>query len=169
MLFRSHSHRMSHHPLRSSGHRSTPADRPCSQRDLPDRRHPTTRWTSSPGASMPRRAHLWWVERVAMTCWSRRGSVTWHSGGVPRGWPSIRSSAFWHCRSYSGAYRGLMAGSEERAPLSDEEPAVDIMAELMASRPLHPALGRLHDRLVGASSQREITSYDRMHHRHNRK
>lgn len=45
---------------------------------------------------------------------------------------------------------------------------VDVMMELTASRPEHPALGRLHDRLVGASSEREITSYDRMHHRHNR-
>lgn len=55
------------------------------------------------------------------------------------------------------------------APLADEEPEVDILTEMKASRPLHPALGRLHDRLVGASSEREITSYDRMHHRHNRK
>jgi len=50
-----------------------------------------------------------------------------------------------------------------------EEPEVDILAELQASRPLHPALGRLHDRLVGVTSAREITSYDRMHHRHSRK
>jgi len=62
-----------------------------------------------------------------------------------------------------------MAGLEERAPSLVEEPAVDILEELKASRPLHPALGRLHDRLVGLVPQREITSYDRMHHRHNRK
>ena len=62
-----------------------------------------------------------------------------------------------------------MAALEKTVPLADEEPEVDILAELKASRPLHPVLGRLHDRLVGASSEREITSYDRMHHRHNRK
>ena len=49
-----------------------------------------------------------------------------------------------------------------------EQPEVDVMMELTASRPEHPALGRLHDRLTGESSEREITSYDRMHHRHNR-
>jgi hypothetical protein len=64
---------------------------------------------------------------------------------------------------------GDMAGVEERAPSLVEEPEVDILEELKASRPLHPALGRLHDRLVGVASAREITSYDRMHHRHNRK
>ncbi len=64
---------------------------------------------------------------------------------------------------------GSMAKLDETAPLSEGEPEVDILAELRASRPLHPALGRLHDRLVGASSEHEITSYDRMHHRHNRK
>jgi hypothetical protein len=42
------------------------------------------------------------------------------------------------------------------------------MMELTASKPEHPALGRLHDRLTGESSEHEITSYDRMHHRHNR-
>jgi hypothetical protein len=62
-----------------------------------------------------------------------------------------------------------MAGLGEKAPLLAEEPEVDILEELKASRPLHPALGRLHDRLVGVASEREITSYDRMHHRHNRK
>lgn len=64
---------------------------------------------------------------------------------------------------------GRMAGLEQAATLAGEESEVDVLAELKASRPLHPALGRLHDRLVGASSEREITSYDRMHHRHNRK
>jgi hypothetical protein len=57
----------------------------------------------------------------------------------------------------------------ETAPFSAEEPVeVDVLTELTASRPEHPALGRLHDRLIGDSPDREITSYDRMHHRHNR-
>ena len=49
------------------------------------------------------------------------------------------------------------------------EASVDILEELKSSRPVHPALGRLHDRLVGTTSEREITSYDRMHHRHSRR
>lgn len=51
---------------------------------------------------------------------------------------------------------------------TEEQSEVDVLTELTASRPEHPALARLHDRLVGTSSEREITSYDRMHHRHNR-
>lgn len=51
---------------------------------------------------------------------------------------------------------------------AEEQAEMDVVVELTASRPEHPALGRLHDRLIGASSEREITSYDRMHHRHNR-
>lgn len=35
-------------------------------------------------------------------------------------------------------------------------------------RPTHPALARVHDTLVGRNDSDEITSYDRMHHRHNR-
>jgi hypothetical protein len=64
-----------------------------------------------------------------------------------------------------------MAWLEQATSLADNEDSevVDVLAELKASRPMHPALGRLHDRLVGASHEREITSYDRMHHRHNRK
>jgi hypothetical protein len=54
--------------------------------------------------------------------------------------------------------------SEVNVPMDEG----DVIMELTASRPEHPALGRLHDRLVGTSSEREITSYDRMHHRHNR-
>ena len=57
----------------------------------------------------------------------------------------------------------------DTAPSSAEELVeTDVMMELTASKPEHPALGRLHDRLTGASSELEITSYDRMHHRHNR-
>ena len=43
----------------------------------------------------------------------------------------------------------------------------DLVEDLRAQRPAHPALSRVHDRLVGAQSM-PITSYDRMHHRHNR-
>ena len=64
----------------------------------------------------------------------------------------------------------LMPGTDTiEAPLLEVEPELDIVDELQSSRPAHPALGRLHDRLVGVTPQREITSYDRMHHRHNRK
>ena len=51
---------------------------------------------------------------------------------------------------------------------AEDHAEVDVLTELTASRPEHPALGRLHDRLIGSSPEREITSYDRMHHRHNR-
>lgn len=34
--------------------------------------------------------------------------------------------------------------------------------------PKHPALNRLHAELKNASGTSAITSYDRMHHRHNR-
>jgi hypothetical protein len=44
----------------------------------------------------------------------------------------------------------------------------EVAAELTASRPAHAALGRLHDELVGGAPADEITSYDRLHHRHNR-
>lgn len=45
---------------------------------------------------------------------------------------------------------------------------VGLKASMMARRPQHPALARLHDQLVDGRSLGEITSYDRMHHRHNR-
>jgi hypothetical protein len=63
-----------------------------------------------------------------------------------------------------------MPGNETiESTLLETEPELDIIDELKSSRPAHPALARLHDRLVGATPEREITSYDRMHHRHNRK
>lgn len=43
----------------------------------------------------------------------------------------------------------------------------DLSRQLEQARPDHPALARLHDRLQHDEA-REITSYDRMHHRHNR-
>lgn len=39
--------------------------------------------------------------------------------------------------------------------------------ELREHRPDHPVLARVHQRLVDVEDQ-QITSYDRMHHRHNR-
>lgn len=39
--------------------------------------------------------------------------------------------------------------------------------ELREHLPEHPALARLHQRMVNSEGQ-QITSYDRMHHRHNR-
>ena len=53
--------------------------------------------------------------------------------------------------------------SEVTSPAAEE-----LVAEVLASRPEHPALARLHDSLLQTDSDREITSYDRMHHRHNR-
>lgn len=43
----------------------------------------------------------------------------------------------------------------------------DLAEELREHRPEHPALARLHQRMVNSEDQ-QITSYDRMHHRHNR-
>ncbi|HEV2891153.1 MAG TPA: YhhA family cyclophane-containing RiPP [Frankiaceae bacterium] len=48
------------------------------------------------------------------------------------------------------------------------EATTNIAEELTASRPAHAALSRLHDDLVGGAPAEEITSYDRLHHRHNR-
>lgn len=53
-------------------------------------------------------------------------------------------------------------------PELTSDATTDVAAELTASRPGHPALGRLHDELVGGAPADEITSYDRLHHRHNR-
>lgn len=41
------------------------------------------------------------------------------------------------------------------------------LSDLRGESPAHPALRRLHERITNAESQ-QITSYDRMHHRHNR-
>ena len=38
----------------------------------------------------------------------------------------------------------------------------------MGARPSHPALARAYDAATGRVDHGEITSYDRMHHRHNR-
>ena len=48
--------------------------------------------------------------------------------------------------------------------------AQELKQLLREDRPQHPALARVHDQIV-AIGEREtgsITSYDRMHHRHNR-
>ncbi len=53
------------------------------------------------------------------------------------------------------------------ADLSDEQ----ITAVLTNVAPKHPALRRLHQKLneaTGLRAEASISSYDRMHHRHNR-
>jgi hypothetical protein len=51
-------------------------------------------------------------------------------------------------------------------------PTGSATAQLRALHPEHPALARLRERLdreaSSPSASQEITSYDRMHHRHNR-
>jgi hypothetical protein len=42
-----------------------------------------------------------------------------------------------------------------------------LVDELREHRPDHPVLARVHHRLIDTEDQ-QITSYDRMHHRHNR-
>jgi hypothetical protein len=42
-----------------------------------------------------------------------------------------------------------------------------LVDELREYRPEHPVLARVHHRLIDTEDQ-QITSYDRMHHRHNR-
>ncbi len=54
----------------------------------------------------------------------------------------------------------------------EEEPTAhreDLGRMLKASAPQHPALNRVHAKLVAtASTEVAISSYDRMHHRHSR-
>lgn len=55
--------------------------------------------------------------------------------------------------------------TEVRSP--DE--ATEIRTALLREQPLNPALHRLKGRVLADSEASEvITSYDRMHHRHNR-
>jgi hypothetical protein len=44
---------------------------------------------------------------------------------------------------------------------------VSLADELREHRPDHPVLVRVHQQLIDTEDQ-QITSYDRMHHRHNR-
>jgi hypothetical protein len=53
----------------------------------------------------------------------------------------------------------------EKSPEPDQGALGDAIA---AMRPEHPALARAHDQLRGQDESTEITSYDRLHHRHNR-
>jgi len=55
-----------------------------------------------------------------------------------------------------------------------DDPASGVLAPdrefadvIRAHRPEHPVLAHLHDRMAGLEAD-SITSYDRMHHRHNR-
>lgn len=55
--------------------------------------------------------------------------------------------------------------TEVRAP----EAAPEIRTALLREQPLNPALRRLKGRVLAEAEASEvITSYDRMHHRHNR-
>lgn len=50
-----------------------------------------------------------------------------------------------------------------------EMPDEQLVEFLMRDAPKHPALNRLHRKLVASSAvEAVITSYDRMYHRHNR-
>ena len=54
--------------------------------------------------------------------------------------------------------------ADSATPLVQHDSLVD---ELREHRPEHPALARVHHRLINSEDQ-QITSYNRMHHRHNR-
>lgn len=55
--------------------------------------------------------------------------------------------------------------TEVRAP----EASLEIRTALLREQPLNPALRRLKGRVLAEAEASEvITSYDRMHHRHNR-
>lgn len=53
--------------------------------------------------------------------------------------------------------------TERHEPVDETQDSV----LLQRRRPIHPALARAHDQLT-RTEPAEITSYDRMHHRHNR-
>jgi hypothetical protein len=46
--------------------------------------------------------------------------------------------------------------------------ASDLAQVLKSFPPKHPALNRLHGKLISLAGVKAITGYDRMHHRHNR-
>ena len=63
--------------------------------------------------------------------------------------------------------------SSSTDPVSPEEILTDeeVTAALKNIAPKHPALRRLHQKLnedTGFRTEASISSYDRMHHRHNR-
>ena len=50
-----------------------------------------------------------------------------------------------------------------------EVESCDVRSEIVQSEPVNPALQRLRQRVLGSAEASEvISSYDRMHHRHNR-
>jgi len=55
----------------------------------------------------------------------------------------------------------------DHASISSPMAQDDLLLDLREESPAHPALRRLRERIVDADSQ-QITSYDRMHHRHSR-
>jgi hypothetical protein len=53
-----------------------------------------------------------------------------------------------------------------RTPELNDEQVIQVWANVA---PKHPALSRVHEKLNSSSAvEAAITSYDRMHHRHNR-
>ncbi len=57
-----------------------------------------------------------------------------------------------------------MDDADSASSLAQRASLVD---ELREHLPDHPVLARVHSRLIDTEDQ-QITSYDRMHHRHNR-
>jgi hypothetical protein len=65
---------------------------------------------------------------------------------------------------------GPAPGGKENAAMTERHESVGETQDsvlLQRRRPIHPALARAHDQLT-RTEPAEITSYDRMHHRHNR-
>lgn len=56
----------------------------------------------------------------------------------------------------------------EISPFNVELTAAESAQVIKSVAPKHPALSRLHAELKNSTGTSSITSYDRMHHRHNR-
>lgn len=98
----------------------------------------------------------------------RLAALYWASGGASR---RARASSYpRYVESPSGCgYGTRMTPTEvDVRDVSEVNVAADLRAQMEARRPQHPALARLHDQLIAGEKRGEITSYDRMHHRHNR-
>lgn len=62
---------------------------------------------------------------------------------------------------------GQTGGSMDHVNSVDIISQENLAEDIRDHRPVHPALSRLHDRMIGAERE-PLTSYSRMHHRHNR-
>jgi len=67
-------------------------------------------------------------------------------------------------RAIKNSSRESQVNADAATSLAEQGNLVD---ELREHRPEHPALARLRQRMVNSEEQ-QITSYNRMHHRHNR-